>query len=216
MLMDNTVGSNLVLTPFVSYNLGLWCADGYSRTSSVGFCNTNLKLLNSFLDFLNRVLGKDMELIRLRIYCPVGATPDKLLMQKFKKEQIHFAKPSKSKLVAYHLYVNDRSLLCWFKNVQLLRASWINTELLGAFFAGRFDGDGSIDANLKRDCRIVYGNYSEAFIDQQILSSFRTSIYYYRKAGTYCLYVSMKSTGDFVETIKPFSEKIKSKLPRID
>ena len=104
----------------------------------------------------------------------------------------------------------------WFKNVQLLRASWINTELLGAFFAGRFDGDGSIDANLKRDCRIVYGNYSEAFIDQQILSSFRTSIYYYRKAGTYCLYVSMKSTGDFVETIKPFSEKIKSKLPRID
>lgn len=214
--MDNTVGSNLILTPFLAYNLGLWCADGYSRTSSVGFCNTNLKLINSFLDFLNKVLGKDIKLIKLRIYCPEGETPDKLLMQKFKREQIHFAKPSKSKLVAYHLYVNDRNLLRWFQSMRDSRNLWINDNLIGSFFAGRFDGDGSININLKRDCRIVYGNYSEAFIDQQILSLFITSIYYYKKAGTYCLYISMKSTHDFIEIIKPFSEKIKSKLPRID
>ncbi len=56
MCMGNTVGSantdfwNLT-TADDAYIVGLWCADGYYRTSSIGISNTNLALVGKFRDF---------------------------------------------------------------------------------------------------------------------------------------------------------------------
>ena len=84
-------------------------------------------------------------------------------------------------------------------------------EIISAYFAGRFDGDGSVDKNMRNDCRIVYSNEKEAKVDQKLLEKIgikNTKVYHYASARTYCLYVSRYESERFLEYIKPYSIKL--------
>ena len=120
-----------------------------------------------------------------------------------------------------HLFVNSRPLLREFmaakQNLENLR----KVEVIRAYFAGRFDGDGSIDKNLRNDCRIVYGRKNEAETDKRILRRIginNTKIYYYKTAKTFCLYISRYEAKRFLENIKSYSLKLQKLVlvPRRD
>lgn len=128
---------------------------------------------------------------------------EKFLLKRFPKERIKFNN--------HHLYVNSRPLLREFvaakRNLERLRGK----EIINSYLAGRFDGDGSIDKNLRNDCRIVYGRRREAEIDRKLLRKVgikKTKIYYYRTARTFCLYISRFEAGKFLESIYSYSSKI--------
>ena len=94
-------------------------------------------------------------------------------------------------------------------------------RIIKAYFAGRFDGDGSIDKNLRNDCRIVYGKRKEAEVDQKLLKKIRinnTKIYYYKSANTFCLYISRNEAKKFLESIVHYSLKLQKLVlvPRRD
>lgn len=201
--MGNTVGStntnfcDFVNNSIASYALGLWCADGYHRTSSIGLSNIDRILIARFKKFLKGLFPDTR--IKQRIY-PIGG---------------------KRKHVAYHMYVNSRPLLREFRNARNRISDLKKVEVIGAYFAGRFDGDGSIAFDLYRDCRIVYGNQKEAEIDYQLLEKVGFSclrIYQYRKARTWVLYISRKEVKRFLELIKPTSSKLQKLVfvPRRD
>jgi hypothetical protein len=91
----------------------------------------------------------------------------------------------------------------------------ISESLIPNYFAGRFDGDGSIGKGRRKDLRIVYKTRKEAEIDQQLLAKVgidKTSIYHYQQAGTFALYLWRKHTPKFVRMIQPESLKINGLL----
>ena len=198
--MGNTVGSlsSLLLNPHDSYILGLWAADRYLRSSSTGLSNTNLTLIRRFSLFLLSRFPKSR--VRIRIY---GSTK-RNVFSGFKKS---YCKGFKHKLVAYHIYVNSRPLVRDFfdslKSRNLLKGS-----CLFAYFAGRFDGDGSLSKGKRRFFRIVYSNKEDAMEDKILIPRIKTSLYRYEKANTYCLYFSEKTLNKFLKKIKPFSNKL--------
>lgn len=201
--MDNIVGStntnfcNFNHDSSASYMLGLWCADGYHRTSSIGLSNIDTDLINSFEKFLERLFGK--ERIKMRVYPVEG----------------------KRKHEAYHVYVNSRPLLREFRKARSEVSRFEEDDVIGAYFAGRFDGDGSVAADLYRDCRIAYGNQKEAVTDLDLLKRLgfsQTRVYRYQKARTWVLYVSRNEVKRFLETIKDKSIKLQKLVfvPRRD
>ena len=70
--MDNTVGSSS--SNFCNFSnrvkdariLGLWYADGYHRTSSIGLSSIDSDLIKDFSEFLAGLLG--LNRLRLRVY----------------------------------------------------------------------------------------------------------------------------------------------------
>src|SRR5581483_766252 len=153
MLKGNSVGS--VNTDFcnllrndaeTAYIIGLWCADGYHRTSSIGLSNIDEDLIRKFSEFLLREFPE--ERVKLRRYYP----DDKL-----------------RRTLAYHVYVNCRPLLRKFKELKENPAAFITQDWIWPYFAGRFDGDGSIAKDFHRDCRIVYSSEAEAKTDFALL-----------------------------------------------
>jgi len=184
--MGNTVGSmNTNFCQFSSseedaYILGLWCADGYWWSSSIGLSNTDVDLIKKF---------------------------EKFLMKHFPESRIKFNRQ--------HLFVNSRPLLREFmmarNNVENLK----KIKVIKAYLAGRFDGDGSIDKNLRNDCRIVYGREIEAKIDKKFLERIginRAKIYYYKTAKTFCLYISHFEAKNFIESILSYSLKLQKRI----
>ena len=191
-MIGNTVGSSN--TNFCSFNthkedayiLGLWCADSYWWSSSIGLSNTDHDLIERFRRFL---------------------------MKLFPKERIRYNND--------HLFVNSRPLLREFvrgkNNLKELRSR----EIIKAYVAGRFDGDGSVKKDLRSDCRIVYTTRKEAEVDKMFLKKIginKTSIYYYRTANTFCLYVSRLEAEKFLKTIFSYSSKLQKLVfePRRD
>lgn len=185
---------SLLTNPRDAYVLGLWGADRYLRTSSIGLSNTNLNLIYRFLDFLLERFPK--ERIRIRIY---GDKVPKRL-EGFKRS---FCKGSKNVLTAYHVYVNSRPLVREFQ-FSLTNRKLLAKDCVYPYFAGRFDGDGSIspEGNI---CRIVYGDLAELTLDQSLLKGINTSVYKYASAGTYCLYFSKSTLEEFLTGIKAYS-----------
>jgi len=190
--MGNTVGSketnfcNFSENEKDAYVLGLWCADGYWWSSSIGLSNVDMDLINLFREFFGNI---------------------------FPKERIKYNR--------CHLFVNSRPLLREFlrgrENLPVMQ----NKNVIKAYFAGRFDGDGSIDKNLRNDCRIVYARKSEAEIDRDLLGKIginNTKIYYYKTARTFCLYISRFQAKEFLEKISEKSIKLQKlvSLPRRD
>ncbi len=190
--MGNTVGStNINFCNFYSsckdaYLLGLWCADGYWWSSSVGLSNTDENLIDQFRKFF---------------------------IQNFDNERIKYNR--------HHIFVNSRPLLREFvlakNNLEKLK----NENVLQAYFAGRFDGDGSISRDFRSDCRIVYGNQKETEIDQKLMSIIgisKTKIYYYQSARTFCLYISRFEAEKFINKISLYSVKMQKLMfvPRRD
>ncbi|MBI4155735.1 MAG: LAGLIDADG family homing endonuclease [Candidatus Zambryskibacteria bacterium] len=190
------------------YILGLWCADGYHRTSSIGLSNTDVYLISAFHQFFLKLFNKNR--LRLRVYTnPIFY--DKSFGENLAKhlgiEKLSQLYLKKSVLPTIHLYVNSRPLLRTFvrarKNINMLPR-----ENIKAYFAGRFDGDGSIAKDLRSDCRIVYTNKTEASMDQKLLRKIgivQTNIYEYTQAHTYCLYVFRNQSKQFVNLIQEYS-----------
>lgn len=190
--MDNTVGSSS--TSFCNfpkstedyYILGLWCADGYHWTSSIGLSSIDLSLIQKFRDFLSELFSKDR--IKLDRY-----------------------NTGKRKYVGYKLYVNCRPLLRIFKEFKDNGERKLDTEAAGAYMAGRFDGDGCISKDLKKDCRISYGNYQDAKLDYDLLPSIgitNSKLYRYRTSNTFVIYISTKDVDKFKEHISKYSVKL--------
>lgn len=203
--MGNTVGSqsSLLNDPEHSYVLGLWGADKYVRSSSVGLSNTNLEMLHKFTDFLLARLPQDR--LRVRIYGDAGHN-----FEGFTRVR---CKGSRNRTTAYHVYVNSRSLVREFYQA-LGNRHLLSGESLCAYFAGRFDGDGSMSQTGSAFCRIAYSSLEDARLDKNLLPLIQTSIYNYTRAGTYCLYFSEKTLGIFLQEINPYSVKLLR--PRID
>lgn len=191
--MGNTVGStstNFCNFSFVkedAYILGLWCADSYWWSSSIGLSNTDKDLIQRFQKFLLKI---------------------------FPRDRIRFNRD--------HLFVNSRPLLREFSNARTqLEELMKRKEIIKAYFAGRFDGDGSIDKNLRSDCRIVYGNRKETELDQKLLTRIginNTKIYYYKTAKTFVLYISRYEAEKFISNILTYSTKLQKLVlvPRRD
>lgn len=181
-IMGNTVGStstnfcNFFTSKEDAYFLGLWCADSYWWSSSIGLSNKNSILLEAFRKFLKKF---------------------------FPEKRIKFNRN--------HLFVNSRPLLREFVSAKNNLKKLKKKEVIKAYFAGRFDGDGSINKNLRNDCRIVYGKKNEAGIDRQLLKRIgisNTKVYYYKSAKTHCLYISRYETKKFLKSIKLYSLKL--------
>lgn len=211
--MGNTVGSSNELNTLITdcesaYIFGLWCADGYSWSSSIGFSNVDQRLVGRFEKYLEKLFPR--ERLKWHLYHPPGQKPVGI--------NVPMTAVQKAKQIAYHLYVNSRPFVRLFIQAEMQIAS-LPKIYIPAYFAGRFDGDGSIDKNLRNDLRIAYSNRAEAEADQQLLGRlkrYRTRVYRYRKAKTYILYVSRYDAKRFLEEIAPYSEIVQSLLPRRD
>ncbi len=216
--MGNTVGSsNLHFWNFWekkdgSYILGLWCADGYHRTSSIGISNNNLDIINRFHTFLLGSFEKDR--IKVRVYFPVGSKINIKLYQRFSNHIVSYPMEKCSR-PALQLYVNSRPLLRLFRQARNSILDLRKKLNISAYFAGRFDGDGSIASDMRSDCRIVYSNLEEAKSDQELLQSAgfsKSKVYVYKKAKTFCLYISRYETKKFIDSIKKYSIKLVPKM----
>lgn len=212
-MRGNTVGSanelhTLITDREAAYIFGLWCADGYWWSSSIGITSVNAAIADRFKLFLARHVPENR--IKLRTYYPVGAKPTRSLTPAYTMRL--------ARQPAYQLYVNSRLLLRLFNKAEL-QISALPTKYITAYFAGRFDGDGSVDKNLRNDLRICYSNRAEAATDEQLLARlgrYKTRLYQYRKARTHILYVSRKSAEQFLRDIAPHSIKVQSLTPRRD
>ena len=199
---------DLYTGPENSYFLGLWCADGYHRTSSIGLSNTDERLIIAFTDFLLRFFPKDR--LKLRVYTnplfqdeQYGKYLAKLLGIKYLSE-LYLKKSVKPTI---HVYVNSRPFLRAFVRAKN-EIAITDAKSITAYFAGRFDGDGSIARDLQTDCRIVYTSFEEAMKDQTLLQKIginQTNVYEYKSARTYCLYVFRNQSNQFVKLIREYS-----------
>lgn len=194
--MDNTVGRTD--TTFCdlqdvknAYAFGLWCADGYHRTSSIGLTNVDERLINSFREFLMRYFANDR--IKTRIYSrDIGIGHYYL---------------EKATRPAYQIYVNSRPLLKYFRNARKEPKRFLANESMRAYFAGRFDGDGSVASDSRSDLRIVYGDREEADRDADLLHGIgiANKVYEYRKARTFAMYISRFDAEKFLSSIAKYS-----------
>ena len=191
--MGNTVGSpsasfyNFPFTTEDYYILGLWCADGYHWSSSIGLSNIDIGLIEKFKQFLKELFPP--ERIKLHIYTTGKRTHP-----------------------GYKLYVNSRPLLRIFKKFKEdQQRSIAENKNISAYFAGRFDGDGCISKDLLRDCRISYGTQEDALLDYQLLKKLgftMTKLYRYRTSNTYVIYISTFESEKFVSLLHSHSLKL--------
>ena len=204
----------LLSEPQCSYVLGLWCADGYHRTSSIGLSSVSEQLTKTFLDFFIKYF--DFSRLKLRIYLPLTANAEfevKRLARIFGIKKIQQYRLKKAKVPTLQLYVNSRPMLRSFREARSTVAKATDKEVLFAYFSGRFDGDGSVSMDKRSDCRIAYSNQPEAESDRSILIHLgfaRTKVYYYKDARTYCLYISRLEASKFLEHISKYSQLQKS------
>ena len=143
------------------------------------------------------------------------------LIEIFRKFLKRFFPEDRIKFNRNHLFINSRPLLREFISAKNKLGDLKDTKIIRAYLAGRFDGDGSIDKNLRSDCRIVYGRNSEAEKDKEFLKRIGISnvkVYYYKTAKTFCLYISRYEVKKFLESILPHSLKLQKLVlvPRRD
>ena len=187
------------------YAFGLWCADGYHRSSSIGITNVDMRLVKKFREFLVELFPPDR--LRLRVYHPRHIIPDVEMFLEI-SEQIVSYPMRKCRQCAMQLYVNCRPLLRMMQRSRANVSEMTAREQVVAYFAGRFDGDGSVNADGKTYCRIVYTTESEARIDQKLLAKIgfeKTSVYEYKAAHAYVLYVSKTIAQEFITEISRYS-----------
>lgn len=212
--MGNTVGNSsarfckFASNPSHAYILGLWCADGYHRTSSIGLSNVNEALIEVFTEFLQTLFP--MERIKLKIYLNEGITSR---TRAFGIKDIKQLYSAKARQPAYHVYVNSRPLLAEFRSAKLTAKDFNTVEIAYAYLAGRFDGDGTVGKDMRRDLRISYTTKPEAESDKTLLEKFGFSgckVYYYRTSVAYILYVSRLEAKKFIANILPYSLRLQN------
>ena len=177
--------------PNNAYAFGLWCADGYHRTSSIGLTNVNHILIDEFRRFLLKFFPQ--ERLKMRIYSR-GESPEHYYSKKATRP-------------AYQLYVNSRPFLRYFRVARENPGRFLNQHSIFAYFAGRFDGDGSVAADDRSDLRIAYSGNEEANRDARLLTRIGIvpKVYTYSKARTFVLYVSRFDAQKFLNGISEFS-----------
>jgi intein/homing endonuclease len=207
------VGSSSIIQKSLDpYILGLWGADGYHRTSSIGLTAIYSELIKRFYSFLRETFP--LEKLRLRVYTNNGEPIPIPSAMNWYQGKVTFAKGTKLSSQAWQLYVNSRPLLRHFRNRLKKRLSLPKSSII-PYIAGRFDGDGSVAKNLKNDFRITYCNRHEAEIDQQLLNQFgfkHINIYQYQKAGTHVIYVSTQESLPLGNRLRPYSAKLSNIL----
>lgn len=167
------------------------------------------KLIQRFRDFLLNYFP--IQRLHLRVYLPrTIQTFDHSLLT----SNVKIYSMSKAKHPAYHIYVNCRPFVRAF--LFCVKQRKLASEKIPAYFAGRFDGDGSIAKDNQKDCRIVYTTHNEAIIDQTLMyqwnSEIQTSIYYYKSAHTHVLYIRKSSVKQFIDAIRQYSSKLTHEL----
>lgn len=200
-----------------AYILGLWRADGYHRSSSIGLSNTDIGLIREFSGYLVRRFPK--ERLRLRIYIPASiekSNVDNIGIT----DKISYCFVRKAKQVSYHLYVNSRPLLREFRESRK-NLTDMESEFVIPYIAGRFDGDGSVGKDIKRDFRIAYTTKPEAETDKSLLKKvcpYQIKVYSYRKAKTFVLYCSRIDSSKLAKDLVLYSIKLQRLfgLPRRD
>ena len=183
--MGNTVGSKFSFkTAEDFYILGLWLADGYWWSSSIGLTSVNPILIDKFTKFLLRVAPSHP--IKKRIY-PVKAG-------------------EKRKQTAIQVYINNRPLTRMF---MLTKTEDLNvpSEKLLAYLAGRIDGDGHIDTKHRSGIRIAYSSKDDALRDQKLFGETNVSLYQYTAARTFVLYLKKHYRERIAKAIKKYSVK---------
>jgi intein/homing endonuclease len=201
-----------------SYALGLWCADGYRWSSSIGLSNTNVDLILRFAGYLAGVVGAGR--LKLRAYEVEGCPVDERLLE-LTAGNVSRCRPFKMKRTAYHLYVNSRPLLRLFEERRRCVAD-LPRERVGPYLAGRFDGDGTLGTPRVPGIRIVYSTRSEAEVDAQLAARVgveEVSIYRYRRASEWCLYFRSAQSEIVKSLIAGFSslldaDSLHSPVPR--
>lgn len=201
----------MTLDPYI---LGLWCADGYYWSSSVGISSVSVPLVKRFADWL--LLAFPQERLRLRVYLPIGAS-DLHYDQKLASlvDKLSVCSMKKCRQPAYHLYVNSRPLLREFLVAKLAIAD-LEVNQIPAYMAGRFDGDGSMNASSIEEFRITYTTSEEAEADQRLLRKLGvegTRVYRYEHANTYVLYVKKAEVPRLIALLQPHSEKLRDLFP---
>lgn len=184
-----------------AYSLGLWCADGYWWSSSIGLSNTEPELIVRFGSCLLKDFSRDR--LRLRIYKRPEDIPDPRVLAL--TDRVSVRPPFKMKRIAYHVYVNSRPLVRRFFR-ERSRIAQIDKRFVGAYIAGRFDGDGTFGVTP----RIVYRSESEAEVDSFLLTSTGitgNSVLFYKKANEYCIYIHKAFQEGFGHLMMPFSWK---------
>lgn len=187
-----------------AYALGLWCADGYWWSSSIGLSNVEPELTLSFADYL--ISRSERKRLKLRIY--EGEDPgDPRVIGLVEKPTR--SRTGKRKRTAYHVYVNSRPLLRSFQAAEAM-VETLASEFLAPYFAGRFDGDGVGGSRV----RIAYSNAAEAEKDAKLLTRLDviSSVLHYVKASEFCVYIHERNRQRFLELIQPWSWKLRSRV----
>lgn len=167
------------------YILGLWLADGYWRSSSIGLTSVNVSLIGRFSRFLDRFIPSHR--IKTRIYKPDGV--------------------SKRKQTAIQVYINSRPLTRLFMNTKT-GSLHIPDRYLPAYLAGRIDGDGHVDTKHRSGIRIAYSNIEDAMRDRMMLGESNTSLYEYKAARTFVLYLKKHYRDRVIPKMRSYSVKI--------
>jgi len=155
--------------------------------------------------YLARTL--DPSRVRVRAYEVPGQPPDERV--RALTDEISIRPSFKMKRTAYHVYVNSRPLLREFRAG---RSNLMNldSEVIGPYFAGRFDGDGAFGTRRVPGARIAYGTREEAAIDADLLARTGirfTSIHSYAKANEHCIYIKKPDLVRFGDLIASHSWK---------
>ena len=200
-----------------AYILGLWCADGYHRSSSIGLSNTDVGLIRRFSEYLLKKFPK--ERLRLHSYIPVSLGKSKIDNIGI-VDRVSYCLVRKAKQIAYHLYINSRPLLREFRENRKDLAS-MESMFVIPYIAGRFDGGGSVGKDIKRDFRITYTTKPEAETDRVLLGKvcpYQIKVYRYRKAKTFVLYCSRIDSLKLAKDLFLYSIKLQRlfDLPRRD
>ncbi len=185
-----------------AYAFGLWCADGYWWSSSIGLTSVEPELVLRFANCLLEILPP--ERLRLRIYKVDGCEPDRRVTALTSRVSVR--PPSKMKRTAYQVYVNSRPLLRHFQERRRCLDE-VPDVSLGPYFAGRFDGDGSWGDTP----RIAYTTRGEAEGDVALLARAgitEVSVLFYRKANEYCIYIQRPSQNAFLNLVGEHSWKL--------
>lgn len=184
--MGNTVGSKFFFrTAEDFYILGLWLADGYWRSSSVGLTSVDCQLIDKFSKFLIRVAPDHS--IKKRVYLVDGI--------------------SKRKQTAIQIYVNSRSLTRLFIATKT-EALYVPSKYLLAYLAGRIDGDGHVDTKHRSGIRIAYSSKEDALRDLYMFGETNVSLYEYKAAKTFVLYLKKHYREQILQEIAKYSIKL--------
>ena len=184
--MGNTVGSKFFFTTAEDfYILGLWLADGYWRSSSIGLTSVNPALINRFITFFCRVAPSHP--IKKRVY--------------------QVERGAKRKQTAYQVYVNSRPLTRMFMSLKTGTLP-IPHQHLTAYLAGKIDGDGCVDTKHRSGIRIAYSSRIDAARDRSMIGETNASLYRYTSARTYVLYLRKRYRDRIKQKLIHFSVKL--------